>query len=147
MSSFEALGAMPTPMAYGELFTALQQGTVDGAENSILAIVTDKFNEATSHMALTGHFYGAVPMLMSKSVYGTLSAEDQQLIRACAEEARDFQRQFTVDNEDISLEALKESGTIITEPDRDAFREICEPIYPNFYDIVPQEMIEAAIAS
>ena len=147
MDSFKALGAIPTPMAYGELFTALQQGTVDGAENSILAIVTDKFNEATTHMALTGHFYGAVPMLMSKSIYEALSAEDQQIIRDCAKEAGAFQRQYTADNEDICLESLKESGMVITEPNRDAFREICEPIYSNFYDVIPQEMIEAAINS
>ena len=147
MSTFEALGALPTPMAYGELFTALQQGTVDGAENSILAIVTDKFNEATTHMALTGHFYGAVPMLMSKSIYETLSAEDQQIIRDCAKEAGDFQRKYTADAEETSLESLKESGMVITEPNRDAFREICEPLYSNFYDVIPQEMIEAAINS
>ena len=147
MSTFETLGAIPTPMAYGELFTALQQKTVDGAENSILAISTDKFNEATTHMALTGHFYGAVPLLMSKSIFETLSAEDQQIIKECAKEAGDFQRKYTADNEETALESLRESGMIITEPDRDAFREICEPIYSDFYDVIPQEMIEAAINS
>lgn len=147
MSTFETLGAIPTPMAYGELFTALQQKTVDGAENSILAIATDKFNEATTHMALTGHFYGAVPLLVSKSIFETLSAEDQQIIKECAKEAGDFQRKYTADNEETALESLRESGMIITEPDRDAFREICEPIYSDFYDVIPQEMIEAAINS
>jgi len=147
MRSFEALGAIPTPMAYGELFTALQQKTIDGAENSIICIATDKFNEACGNLALTGHFYGIVPLLMSKSVFEKLTPEQQNIIKEAAVEARDWQRQYTVDNEDSYIKSLKESGMNITEPDRETFRKICEPIYSEFYNSIPKEMIDAVINS
>ncbi|SBW07769.1 Tripartite ATP-independent periplasmic transporter solute receptor, DctP family [uncultured delta proteobacterium] len=145
MRAFEALGAIPTPMAYGELFTALQQKTIDGAENSIICLTTDKFQEVCGNLALTGHFWGVVPFLMSKTVHDKLTPEQRKIIKDAAIKARDWQRQYTVDNEGRYLEELKKFGMNITEVDRNAFREICAPIYKEFYGTIPQEMIEAVL--
>ena len=145
MRSFEALGAIPTPMPLGDLFTALQQKTVDGAENSIICLAADKFHEVSGNLALTGHFWGVAPLIMSKAVYAKLTPEQQNIIREAAVKARDWQRQYTVDNEGRYLNELKEFGMNIVEVDRTAFRDLCAPIYQEFYGPVPKEIIEAAI--
>ncbi|MFT6141486.1 MAG: TRAP-type C4-dicarboxylate transport system substrate-binding protein [Psychromonas sp.] len=67
MSAFQDLGAAPTPMSFTELFTALQQGTVDGQENSIPVITTSELYEVQDYLTLTGHVYSSAVILMSKT--------------------------------------------------------------------------------
>ena len=67
MATFQLLGAMPTPMAFSELFTALQQGTIDGQENPLVIFDTNKFSEAQDYLSLTGHVYSPSVMMISNS--------------------------------------------------------------------------------
>src|SRR5665648_1225554 len=93
MASFKTIGADPTPMAFGELFTALQQKTVDAQENPIPVFYTSNFFEVQNHLSLTGHFYAASPLLISKMVWDKLPTEYQTAIKEAAVEARDFERE------------------------------------------------------
>ena len=143
--TFKALGAIPVPMAWGELFTALQQNTVDGAENSIAVIYTSKFQEVAHYLSLTGHFYGAVPLLMSQSVYDGLTQEQQMIIKEAAIQARDYERQVTADMEAEYITALEEEGMEVIEVDRSKFSKECEPLYKESSSMIPQDTIDAVI--
>lgn len=145
VASFQALGAVPTPMAWGELFTALQQGTVDGAENSLVTIYTSRFQEVAKYVALTGHFYGIAPLLMSKKTYDKLPKEFREAIMEAAREARDFQRKTTVDMESDIISKLEKEGMKVIRVDRKAFREKCRGVYEKFKNQVPPELVTAVL--
>ena len=148
MRSFEAMGALSTPMAFSELFTALQQGTVDGAENSITVVYTDRFFEASNTLSLTAHFASVVPVLMSQIVYNRQTPEHQALIRNTAIEVREWQRNLTLDNEARFISSLRDAGMTIIEPsqiNRASFEAVTHPIYREFYDQIPENLITAVL--
>jgi tripartite ATP-independent transporter DctP family solute receptor len=144
-TSYKVLGAIPVPMAWGELYTALQQGTVDGAENSIPVVYTSKFYEVCNNLTLTGHFYGIAPLLMSKATYDNLPEEYQKIIKDAAVEARDYQRNVTKQMEEDYIKKLKEVGMNIIKVDRSEFREKCKDVYTMFTDKIPEELINKVV--
>lgn len=91
MVNFKALGASPTPMAWGELFTSLQQGVVDGQENPFYVIIDAKFPEVQSYMSITNHIYDAFPNLASKMWWDKLPADLQKIIVESMEDSRIYQ--------------------------------------------------------
>jgi tripartite ATP-independent transporter DctP family solute receptor len=145
IATFKALDAIPSPLAWGELFTALQQGTVDGAENSLSVIYTSRFQEVCKNIALTGHFYGIAPLLMSKISYDKLSDEQKKAIKEAALEARDFQRQVAMEMEKDIISKLESEGVKVTEVDRSAFQEKCKKVYKEFESQIPAELINKVI--
>ncbi|MDW7677998.1 MAG: TRAP transporter substrate-binding protein, partial [Bacillota bacterium] len=100
LSTFTAMGAAATPMAFGEVFSALQLGTVDGQENPAGHVIHNAFYEVQDYISLTGHFYTAQPLAMSKDLYDSLPADIQQAIVEAAIEARDYERQLSVESEE-----------------------------------------------
>ncbi|MFP5512752.1 MAG: TRAP transporter substrate-binding protein [Alphaproteobacteria bacterium] len=84
---FKALGANPTPLAFSELYIALQQGVVDGQENPLMNIHSSKLFEVQKYISLTGHKYESTPLLASKMVFDTLSKADQKAVLEAAAEA------------------------------------------------------------
>ena len=72
MAAFQVMGADPTPMAFGELFTALQQGTIDAQENPLSVITSSRFNEVQDYLSMTEHVYSAAPLMVSKAAYDAL---------------------------------------------------------------------------
>lgn len=143
---FSALGASPTPMAFGELYLGLRQGAVDGQENPVVNIHSSSLHEVQDHLAVTAHKYELNPFVISTQTWATLSPEDQELLEEIAVEARDHQReQMGAQTEDIYTEY--EDTLQVTHPDRDAFREETSEVYesweqehPEFYSL----LIEAA---
>lgn len=145
MSSFRVLGADPTPMAFGELFTALQQKTVDAQENPIPIIYTSNFFEVQDYLSLTGHFYAAAPLLISKSLWDSLSPEDQEIIMESALEARDYERGLIRQMDEEGLELLKEKGMEIIEVDKDAWFEAMQPVYEEYKAEIGEEVIQRVL--
>ena len=84
---FKALGANPTPMAFSELYIALQQGVVDGQENPLMNIYSSKLYEVQKFISLTAHKYEATPLFASAVVFNTLPKADQQAVLDAAAEA------------------------------------------------------------
>ena len=103
MTNFKALGASPTPMAWGELFTALQQGVVDGQENPFYVIIDAKFPEVQSYMSITNHIYDAFPNLASKKWWDKLPADLQKILVDCMEESRIYQYSINKGDNDNGL--------------------------------------------
>ncbi|WHH61569.1 TRAP transporter substrate-binding protein [Petroclostridium sp. X23] len=143
METFKVLGAQPVPMPFGELFTALQQKTVDGQENPLVIIDTSKFYEVQNNLALTGHFYSPAVFMVSQSFYNKLTPELQKALAEAEKEARDWQRDYCVKMEKDLVEKLKQNGMTITTPDKKAFQEATKPVYDKFKAEIGEDVINA----
>lgn len=123
LEGFRAMGAAPTPVDFSELFTAMQQGVVDGAELPIDYIYDNGFYEIAKYLSLTGHVYAAQVLLMNDTKFGKLSAENQAAIVDAAIEAGIYQNAITAEVTDSYQQKLEEAGMTIIHPDREGFAE------------------------
>ncbi|KYO66909.1 TRAP transporter substrate-binding protein [Thermovenabulum gondwanense] len=147
MATFKVMGADPTPMAFGELFTALQQGTIDGQENPLPIIETSKFYEVQKYLSLTGHFYAPAPLLISKSFYEKLSPEIQNAIKESAIEARDYERKLLDDMNAKLEDELAKKGMQINKPDKELFIKAVQPVYKQFEGDISPELIQKVMGA
>ncbi|AET69716.1 tripartite ATP-independent periplasmic transporter solute receptor, DctP family [Desulfosporosinus orientis DSM 765] len=147
MDTFRTMGADPTPMAFGELFTALQQGTIDGQENPIPIIWTSKFYEVQKQLSLTGHFYAAAPLLVSKTFFDGLAPEYQNAIKEASIEARDYERDLIAQQETEFLGKLKDQGVNVIEVDKSLFKEAVKPVYSKYEGEIGKDLIDKVISA
>ncbi|WP_321448634.1 DctP family TRAP transporter solute-binding subunit [uncultured Cohaesibacter sp.] len=141
LAAWRALGANPTPMAFSELFTALQQGTVDGQENPLGIIDGNRFQEVQSNVSLTQHVYTPYIVFMNLDKFNSLSAEEQDAIVTAAKETTTFQRNRSQELEKEILVRIKNDGVTVTEltPDQKAmWQKII--VDANIYDLVKSKM-------
>lgn len=145
LATWKALGANPTPMPFSEVFTAMQQKTIDGQENPIPTIYLSKYNEVQKYCTLTGHVYTPHILLISKKVWDTLSAEDQKIFQEAAYAARDHVRQVSKEMNDSQVAKLREAGMTVTEltPDElKAFQDAVQPVYEQFADKIGKDLVD-----
>ncbi len=126
------IGASPTPMAFSEVYLALQTNAVDGQENPLSAIKTSKFYEVQSHIALTNHIINDQGYLVSKQTYESLSPELQQILTDSIKEAVEYHTSLFVDDEASLIDFFKEQGVTITEPDMTEARSMMQPSYDRY---------------
>lgn len=120
---WSALGAQPTPMAFSEVFTSLQNGTIAGQENPLALIQSASFNEVQSHVNLTEHVRSWIYLAIAEQVWSQMSEEDQGHVMEAARIAQEFEReQFLADEEAIRAD-LEQKGMTFTEVDQAAFAE------------------------
>ena len=124
-----ALGANPTPMAFTEVYTALQTGAVDGQDNPLPTVVDAKFYEVTKQISLTAHLVDLNYLAISKAVWDGLSPDQQAALQKAADDAAEAGRQAQLQKEDELVAFLKEQGLDIYEPDLDAFRAQVQQMY------------------
>jgi TRAP-type transport system periplasmic protein len=132
LDTFTTLGAAATPMAFGEVFSALQLGTVDGQENPAGHVIVNAFYEVQDYISLTGHFYTYEPLVMSKALFDSLPADIQQALLESAAEAGDWERQASLEFDEDSLEQIEEVGMEILEVDKPAFKKAVQPVYDKY---------------
>jgi tripartite ATP-independent transporter DctP family solute receptor len=125
----KALGASPTPMAFAEVYTALQTGAVDGQDNPLPTVVDSKFYEVTKQIILTSHLVDLNYIALSKAVWEGMTPEQQKAVQAAADEAAEFGRQNQLKKEEELVAFLKGQGLEIYEPDLDAFRNHVQAMY------------------
>ena len=125
----KALGANPTPMAFTEVYTALQTGSVDGQDNPLPTVVDAKFYEVTSQIALTSHLVDLNYVAFSKAVWDKLSADQQATVQAAAEAAAESGRRAQLEKEANLTSFLTEQGLEIYEPNLKAFRDHVQAQY------------------
>ncbi|MCX8117990.1 MAG: TRAP transporter substrate-binding protein [Desulfobacterota bacterium] len=145
MEAFRNLGADPTPMAWGEVYTALQQGVIDGQENPIGIIRTHKIYEVNKHLALTGHVYSPALLLMNDKKFKGLSPDFQKIFVEAGREAAKFERRFNRESEAKWLEELKGFGMLITTPEKSAFQKATEPTYKKYEGRFGKELIDRIV--
>lgn len=142
--TFEALNATAIPMAFAELFTALQQGTVQGQENPLSIIETSKFYEVQKYLSLSRHIYNTATFCINPDFFASLTAEEQQIVQEAAYTARDYMRQLNDEFEATAIENLKANGMEVNEIDYDAFVEAVQPVWDDFIAKYGDEMIQKA---
>ncbi|AWI75435.1 C4-dicarboxylate ABC transporter substrate-binding protein [Parazoarcus communis] len=142
--AFRQIGILPTPMAWPEVATALQQGTIDGQENPLSVITSAKLSQLQKHLSLTGHVYAPTVIMVSPTVYEGLSdAEKQQFLEA-ARKASQAMRDFVDNVEKTGVEQLKAEGMeIVTKVDRKSFEDAMAPVYPEYYKKFDKALIES----
>ncbi|MCA0987294.1 TRAP transporter substrate-binding protein [Guptibacillus algicola] len=141
--SFKALGADPTPMSFTELFTALQQGVVDGQENPVPIISTSRFYEVQDHLTLTGHFYSPAALLVSSQVFDGLTEDQQQALQEAAVEGAEYERELVAEMEEEMISGLKDEGmNVVEEVDKKAFQKATESVYDEYADQVGEDLIK-----
>jgi tripartite ATP-independent transporter DctP family solute receptor len=144
INMIKSFGSSPTPVSYGELYTALQQGIVDGAENNPPSLYTSRHYEVCKFYSVNEHT--AVPdvVIISTKVWNTLDEHEKQWIQEAADESAVFQYKLWAESVEESFRELKKAGVTITYPDQSGFREAVESLYENFRTIQPEmyEMVE-----
>ncbi|MEW6660946.1 MAG: TRAP transporter substrate-binding protein [Bacillota bacterium] len=126
-ASLRALGAIPTTVSYSELYMALSQGVVDGQENPLLAIYTDKFFEPNKHVALVGYMYNNAIHLISKNAWDKMPDDLRKIVKQASEEARDYMRKQMNDKDADITKELEAKGVQFTRPDPAPFKKAVEP--------------------
>ena len=133
IEGYKSFGLLPTPMAFPELFSALQQGTVDGQENPIPVILSSKFSQVQKHLSLTGHVYSPAVLLLSAPVWNKLSDADKKVFVDAAKTAAVAQRKRVNDDEANGIAQLRKDGMQVVEKvDGESFRKAVGPAYANF---------------
>jgi len=133
IEGYKTFGIQPTPMAFPEVFGALQQGVVDGQENPIPVILASKFSQVQKHLSLTGHVYSPALLLISPIVWNKLSEADKAVFVAAAHSSAAAQRKRVNDDEASGVATLRKDGMQVVEKvNGDSFRDALKPAYASF---------------
>jgi len=156
-AQFHAVGANPQMMPFSEVYSGLQQGVIDGQENTISNIYTKKFHEVQKHLTVTDHGYLGYLVVMSKKFWGSLPADLKKAVAQAMNEATEKERQYAQELNDSQLEKIKEyaakTGDLkiynLTAEQKNAWRSSVSKIYPEFYSDrkIGKDLIEKTIAT
>lgn len=142
LDTFNTLGASPMPISFGELYTALQQGVVDGQENPFAIIYSSAFYEVQKYLSLSGHIWGSAILCVNSSVWAKLSPEDQATVMTLAAKWRDEERRLTIAQEDDFLAKLKDKGMQVNEVDKAAFQAAVQSVWANYEDVFGTDLMD-----
>lgn len=141
----KSLGGSPTPVSFGELYTALQQGIVDGAENNAPSLYTSKHYEVCKYYSIDEHTALPDVMIVSTKVWESLDEQEQQWLQEAADESATYEYKIWAEATEESLNELKKAGVTISYPNKEPFREAVEAMYtdlkaqqPEIYKIVEE---------
>ena len=148
VSLLQAMGANATPMPYGEVYTALKTGLVDGAENNWPSYDTAKHFEVAKFYSVTEHSMAPEMLLMSKKVFDTLTPEEQKIFRESAKESVPYMRKLWDEKEKKSREIVLKAGAQEIQVDKKSFQDAMKPVYDKFItDPKLKDMLARAQAS
>ena len=128
----QAMGANATPMPYGEVYTALKTGLVDGAENNWPSYDTSKHFEVAKFYSVTEHSMAPEMLLMSKKIYDGLTPAEQKIIRDAAKESVPYMRTLWDEKEKASRALVEKGGAQVVEVDKKSFADAMKPVYDKF---------------
>ena len=142
MSAMQAFGATGTPMPMGDIYTAIQTGVIDGAENAAAVYVGMKHYESAKYYSLTNHIRTPDIMVMSKSYLESLPEDIQEALLIAFEELQENERRLWIESDEKFMQQAQEGGAIINDDvDQEAFREAARQVWADYTDIVGQDMI------
>ncbi len=150
VATFSSLGANPTPMNFGEVYSALQQGVIDGQENPLAIITSQRFYEVQSYLSTTGHVFAVYIPVVSTSFLEGLSDEHQQLIRDSIAEATVYQQELVTSESADQLDVIRAAGVEVYElsaEERLLFAEQTESVRLQYRDEVGAETYDAWVAA
>lgn len=145
-AQFKALGAGNQVIPFGETYTALQQGTIDGQENTYNNMDTQKYVEVQKHLLISEHGRLDYAVLVNSTWYKGLEKEIKEAFDKAMKEATDYERQLAVQLDEQSKNNLINSGKLIVNTvspeDRQKFQEMMQPVYDEFADVIGKDLIE-----
>jgi TRAP-type transport system periplasmic protein len=149
VQAFELWGAVPTPMAFTEVYLALETGTVDGQENPVNVIRSNRFQEVQSHMSFTDHAYTASVVSMNLAKFEGLPEEHQEALLTAAREAAEHQRQLNREQDDDGLADIRAAGVeVIEEVDSEAFKAVVfDTVAQTYIDEHGSDLVDAINAA
>ncbi len=142
IKGFEVLGATPTPMALGEVYTSLQQGTIDGVENPLAVLYNGKFQEVAKYLLLDGHVYNVTNLVVGTEFFNSLTADQQKLLIETCHDAGVYQNKIVEDIEAGLIEKFKAEGVTVVDPSPEFKKELVDAsskfyTLPDFKDWTP----------
>lgn len=143
ISLFKLMGADPTSMSFSEVFTALQQKTIDGQENPLDTILSGSIQEVQKYMTMWNYSYDAIALSCSGRLWNTFSPEDQQMLEEAAVEACEAQVKASREKDAENLQKIKDAGVEVNELTPEeiaAFQEVVAPIYEEYKDIIGEDL-------
>lgn len=143
VSTWEALGARPTPMAFSEVFTALQQNTIQAQENPLSLIESASFNEVQDYVNLTGHVRSWIYVVIGRNRLESMPEELQQIVREAAQEMQVYQAELFEEDQQRLEQALQERGMEFVEVDTEAFAEKARPAVEAALNDEQRELFDA----
>lgn len=142
LDSFNAMGALATAMPYGEVYTSLATGAIDGAENDTSGYRNVKFYEQAPNLSLTGHFFLFKPVLANRRAMEALSPEQREEFDRIFAEVTEMQRDLFRTNFESDIEYLKENGVNVVEVDRDAFAVKVQPVVDKLSETYGVDLVQ-----
>jgi TRAP-type C4-dicarboxylate transport system substrate-binding protein len=142
MKMVDEMGGSPTPIAWGELYTSLDQGVVDGAENNPPSLRTSRHYEVCKYYTLDEHTRLPDILVISTRVWASLSDEQQRILQEAVDESVAYQRQIWAEAEAADLATVQEEGVKIIRPDKEPFRASVRPIWEEFQGSDVEELME-----
>ena len=134
---FQTYGANPTPMAFSEVFAALQTGTMDGQENPYAQIYSAKFHEVQKYLSITGHVYTPAYVTVGAKKWATLPGDVRSILEQVAKETQAYVYEQAAKLEVDLLNKIKAAGVQVNDADKDAFIKASDSIYKEFSTSVP----------
>ena len=134
--SFEITGITATPMPYGEVFTSLQQGVIDGLSNSMTTFHQTKMYEVAKYLSLTDHLYVVLPLMLSERVFQSFGKPEQAAVSEAAKAATKYWRALYPADDKSYLKLLTDAGCKVNEVDRKAFKSNAQAGYGKFVDLI-----------
>ena len=137
IAMIKAFGAVATPMAYADVFSALQTGVIDGAENDYVSYDTSGHSEVAKNYTVDRHTAGFGVILMSDKAKNKLTAEQYQIVMDCAQRAAEWQRGAMLEQENASKAKVLASGSTINEVNVEEFQNVVQPVYEQYSELKP----------
>ncbi len=140
----EALGATPTPLAFGEVYMGLRTGTIDAQDNPLPTVKSAKFFEVTKQITLTGHLVDALFIGVSNKLWNSLGAPQKSALRQAAQMAASYNNENRIADEKQLVDYFKNQGLSVTTPDLDAFRKSVQAAYlgSDYAKLWPKGLLE-----
>jgi len=142
---WEALGANPTPMAWGEVFTSLQLGTIDGVEQPVTIVISSGIYEVIKHITMSNYLTGFVFVTYNKDFFDGLKPEYQKILIEAAEAANEYKHKNDVALIDESLEKIKEEGINVyypTDSELQAFKDATSSVWDDYRSIIGEDLMD-----
>lgn len=147
VAMMQAFGANPTPMAFGEVYSAIQTGVVDGAENNWPSYESSRHFEVAKYYTLTEHSLQPEVLVMSKKSYDKLSADDQKIVRQAAKESVVKMRELWDAREKSSEAKVRAAGSVVSSVDKAEFVAAMKPVYDKYVtDEAMKKLVERIVA-
>jgi C4-dicarboxylate-binding protein DctP len=147
-AQMKTLGAIPQVMAFSEVYSALQQGVVDGTENPVSNFYTQKMHEVQKHMTISNHGYLGYAVVTNKKFWDGLPADIRAELTAAMKEATIFERDIAQKDNDEALEKVRAAKTteiyVLPESERAAWRKALLPVHAEFEDVIGKDLIQSA---